>query len=75
VAQYLGSLLGLRGLLRNRAAPGSAPGTLLVDPEAKPTQVRVFCFGPSEFEEHQLAGRPGTCRSSSGDSATSGLWA
>jgi len=54
MTRYLGRLLGMRDLMRNRGAPGLAPGTLLVDPEAKPTEMRLFCFGPNELEEHQL---------------------
>jgi magnesium transporter len=54
VARYLGSLMGMRGLMRNRGAPGAAPGTLLVDPQGKPTEVSLLCFGPDQFEEHQL---------------------
>jgi magnesium transporter len=39
---------------RRQLAPGSAPGTLLIDPEAPPSVVRVFAFGPDGHEERPL---------------------
>jgi magnesium transporter len=44
----------MRGLMRNRGAPGTAPGTLVVDPQAKPTKVRVLSYGPDELVEEEL---------------------
>lgn len=36
---------------RRRTPPGTPPGTLVVDPHAHPTTIRLFAFGPDGFEE------------------------
>jgi magnesium transporter len=41
-----------RDMMRlRRSAPGTAPGTLVADPEAAPTVVRVLAYGPDELHE------------------------
>ncbi len=35
--------------------PGSAPGSITVDPSASPTSIRVLAFGPDRLEERDLA--------------------
>ena len=44
----------MRDMRRRRSAPGSAPGTLLPDPEAEPTRVRVIAYGPDELYEEEV---------------------
>jgi magnesium transporter len=39
---------------RRTLAPGSAPGTLAIDPEAPPPKIRVFAFGPQGHEERAV---------------------
>lgn len=46
---YMRHPLRLAARLRNR--PGTAPGTLTVDPEEAPSIVRVMAFGPHELTE------------------------
>ena len=41
---------------RRRTAPGAAPGTVVADPCAPSSVIRVIAFGPESFEEKQLAG-------------------
>lgn len=51
------SLLHRRSRLRHkrRAVPtGAAPGTLAVDPEARPTEIRVIAFGPDSVIDRML---------------------
>jgi len=37
-----------------RARPGTAPGTLVVDPQSAPSQVHVLAYGRDEVVEHDL---------------------
>ena len=51
------TLLHRRARLRHkrRAVPtGAAPGTLAVDPEARPTEVRVIAYGPDAVIDRDL---------------------
>lgn len=41
--------------LRRRAPPGSAPGTLLVHPDAAKPHVTLIRFGPDEIDEREIA--------------------
>ncbi len=41
--------------LKRRAAPGSAPGTLVADPGAPVPQIRVMAYGPDGLEEASIA--------------------
>lgn len=34
--------------------PGAPPGTLCIDPAARPPEVSLFAYGPGRFEEHCL---------------------
>ena len=38
-------------IFRRRTAPGSEPGTLVVDPQASRPRVNVLAFGPEELQE------------------------
>jgi len=38
--------------VRKRTLPGAVPGTLVVDPEARGTRVRVMAYGPEQISEH-----------------------
>jgi magnesium transporter len=40
---------------RRRSAPGVAPGTLSVDPQARPSQIRAITFNAEVAEEHAVA--------------------
>ena len=39
--------------LTRRAPPGAPPGTLIADPEAAPSHVRVMSYGPHELREKE----------------------
>jgi len=39
---------------RRRAPPGASPGTLIADPAAQQTTVRVIAYGPDDIEEHDV---------------------
>ena len=39
---------------RRRTKPGTAPGSMIVDPNANPTIIRVMAFGGSEFIEKEV---------------------
>ena len=39
---------------RRRTKPGTAPGSMIVDPNANPTIIRVMAFGGSEFLEKEV---------------------
>ena len=39
--------------LKRRAAPGAAPGTMVPDPEAMPTRLRVIAYGPDSLIEKE----------------------
>ena len=39
---------------RRRFRPGTAPGSMIVDPNANPTSIRVMAFGGSEFLEREI---------------------
>ena len=45
------SVRSLGTKLRRRVAPGQAPGTLEARPEAGPPLIRVFAYGPDDFEQ------------------------
>ncbi|CAG0926454.1 Cobalt/magnesium transport protein CorA [Planctomycetaceae bacterium] len=40
---------------RRRSAPGAAPGTVLADPEAPKSVIRLLAYGPDRFEERNLS--------------------
>ncbi len=46
---------GARERIARRTAPGSAPGTLTVDPHAHPTSLRLIAYGPDGFVEEDVA--------------------
>jgi magnesium transporter len=54
MTQLLSGLTGLRGFLRRRTPPGSAPGTLSVDPAARRTRIRIMAYGPDRLIEEEL---------------------
>lgn len=37
--------------IKRRTSPNAPPGTLAPDPDARPTQLRILRYGPSDFEE------------------------
>jgi magnesium transporter len=39
---------------RRRHSPGTSPGTVIVDPEARPTRLHLFCYGPDRAEEFDV---------------------
>lgn len=39
---------------RRRYAPGTAPGSMIVDPNANPTTIRIMAFGGAEFLERDI---------------------
>jgi len=39
---------------RRRQQPGTAPGSMIVDPNANPTVIRVIAFGGKEFLEREI---------------------
>jgi len=39
---------------RRRLPPGTAPGTLVADPDASPSRIRVIRYGPERVEEHEV---------------------
>ncbi len=39
--------------LKRRAPPGAPPGTLIADPEAAPSHLRVMSYGPDELREKE----------------------
>lgn len=41
---------------RRRTAPGSAPGTLVSDPNAPRPKIRLMSFGPGHFAEDEIIG-------------------
>jgi len=41
--------------VKRRTKPGSAPGTLMADPDARPTTIAIMGFGPESYEEVQSA--------------------
>jgi magnesium transporter len=41
---------------KHRPPPGSTPGTLVVDPTASPTAIRVIAYGPDRIEEREIGG-------------------
>jgi magnesium transporter len=43
-----------REMRQRRLAPGSPPGTLVPDPDAAPTVVRVIAYGPDELFEERV---------------------
>ncbi len=47
--------------MRRHAPPGSAPGTLVVEPGAPPSVIRVMAYGPDRYEEREIA-TPGELR-------------
>lgn len=47
--------------IQKRVSPGSSPGTLVSDPEAPRTRIRVFAYGPDRLEEREVHG-PGELR-------------
>lgn len=38
--------------MRRRTPPGAAPGTLVADPEAQRTRIRLVAYGPERLAEH-----------------------
>ena len=40
---------------KRRVPAGSAPGTLIADPEAQPSELYVIAYGPDRLVEHPLA--------------------
>jgi magnesium transporter len=44
---------GWRGRIPSGFRPGEAPGTLAVDPDATPTSIRLFAYGPEGFLEKE----------------------
>ncbi len=45
-----------RPLHRRRHPPGTSPGTVQVDPEARPTRLRVLSYGPDRVQESDVRG-------------------
>jgi magnesium transporter len=43
-----------RPLHRRRHPPGTSPGTVLVDPNARPTRLRVLSYGPDRVQESDV---------------------
>lgn len=41
--------------MKRRAAPGTAPGTMIVDPEAPRPVIQLIAYGPDEFTECEIA--------------------
>jgi len=41
--------------VKRRTKPGSAPGTFLADPDARPTTITIMGFGPESYDEVQNA--------------------
>lgn len=39
---------------RRRTAPGAVPGTVVADPNAAPSVVRVVCYGPGKLTERKI---------------------
>ncbi len=39
-----------------RTPPGAPPGTLIADPRAVAPTIKLICYGPDDFEEHDIAG-------------------
>ncbi|HET6762453.1 MAG TPA: magnesium/cobalt transporter CorA [Longimicrobiaceae bacterium] len=44
----------MRDMRRRRPKPGTSPGTLMHDPEASPTHVRVIGYGPEVLYEEEV---------------------
>src|SRR5262245_45384848 len=43
-----------RPLHRRRHPPGTPPGTIQVDPDARPTRLRVLSYGPDRVQETEV---------------------
>ena len=45
-----------RGLMRRRrrVPPGSAPGTLIADPDARAPRIQLFAYGQDSLEEREI---------------------
>lgn len=41
-------------IIRKRTAPGAAPGTIVVDPDAPPCRIHAMAFGPEGFQEQAI---------------------
>lgn len=41
-------------IIRKRTAPGAAPGTIVVDPDAPPSRIYAIAFGPEGFQEQAV---------------------